>query len=179
MSFLHLFDLLGMASETYLIRRIDQLFFIGRSVRVVAYVAVPFSYRRVDMLIGELGAIVTLEAKIGGATFQSVAVVTLVRVVTSDTVTVGHRTVEMLFEHHVTLGFVTGQTEFFLLQIEFELVVLPSLLDMANGTNLRTHRTMYEFFGPHVGVATGGNAAVIGLSLQRSYRNTEDQGCKE
>lgn len=114
----------------------------------------------------------TLKTEILGFALQGKAVVALVRIMTTDAVTIGHRTVAVLHKHHIAIIFMARKTQLGFIAKELEAVILTLNRNVTNSADAGPDRAMDELLGTHVLVAATLDTA--GVSLRHRQRTNAD-----
>ena len=90
----------------------------------MAHAAIADRNRAVDKFFGEGLLSMTTEAQVSALGAQSETKLALMRVVTSHAITIRHRRVQIVLQHHVSLRLVTAKTQLILFSGERESVLL-------------------------------------------------------
>lgn len=165
----HGFHHLHMAAQTDMFRGLRKLVRMSRGVRIVAGIAVTRTNRAVHILARELVGLVTLVTEAVRLTFERKSIITLMRIMTADTIATGDRTVQVLVQHHVTIAFMAGETKLFLIGEEREFVILPLDRRVTYRAYPGSHGAVHEGLSAHFGVAFARNASIAyrGLGVSR------------
>ncbi len=129
---------------------------------VVADVAVAAAHWGMDHLASKVLRFMTLETELGWISLERKSERRLVRIVTTDALTVSHRCVNVFLKHEVAAFLVASETEFFFLGREGELMINVRDCGMANGAGAGADWAVHPLSGAHGVMAIRTDAVIVG-----------------
>ena len=99
-----------VAIEADLVRGSNKLIFIFRCMGIMANIAVATSDRPMDKILAERLGIVAIITEICGLAFERILKIALMGIMASDTISIQHRFMDVILQHHIAARFMTSQT---------------------------------------------------------------------
>lgn len=108
-----------------------------------------------------------IHAEVGRFPLQAEPIIGLVGIMTTDTVSLKHRRVNVILKHHIPRLLMAGKTQFILGRGILKLMFLPLYLIMANRAYPSPNRAVYEFLCSHIGMALLCDTTIVSIYCYR------------